>query len=126
MRSIEIKGWNKDASVSRLVQATFPSYRRKTVYIEARETVCLHDLNWSGGTRCEYRACTLDGQEAGSSARYNAMAPWDARQIEGMELPVPQGFVVVCGGHFCGKESLIRITVNPADMPKYITHQAAE
>jgi hypothetical protein len=123
--TIEINNWQKDPTIRAIVNATFPGYRRRKVLIRACEEVGLDDLNWSGGTRSEYRTCTLDGQPVGSSARYNAMAPWDAGQIEGKQLPIPQGFLVVRGGYFCGKESLLSIYVNPADMPRYVTHAAA-
>jgi len=109
--------------VAQIIKATFPSYRKRKVYIRASETVSLQDLNWSGGTRSEYRACTLDGQSVGSLARFNAMAPWDSRQVEGVSLPLMAGAVVVRGGYFCGKESTITIHVHPADMPKYLPAQ---
>ena len=117
---IEIKQWQRDATISHIVAATFPSYRRRKVIIRAAESVTLSDLNWFGGTRSEYNTCTIDGQPVGTSAKYNAMSPWDTRQIEGRELPIPQGMIVVRGGHFCGKESLLTIYVNPADMPRYL------
>jgi len=106
--------------VAQIIKATFPSYRKRKVHIRACETVSLQDLNWSGGTRSEYRACTLDGKSLGGLDRFNAMAPWDSRQIEGVSLPLMAGAVVVRGGHFCGKESTITIHVHPADMPKYL------
>ena len=117
---IEINAWQKDRGIAAIVKATFPSYKRKKVYVKASESVSIQDLNWSGGTRCEYRACTLDGLELGSLDRYSAMAPWN-NPAEGQLLPVPIGACVVRGGYFCGKESLLTIHVNPADMPKYLS-----
>jgi hypothetical protein len=119
MLPTEIKGWKKDATIAAIVRATFPKYNKQKVYIEARETVTLHDLNWGGGTRNEYRACTLNGVATGNLARWNQVAPWN-NTAEGMTVPVPAGVVVVRGGHFCGKESSLCIIVNPADMPKYL------
>jgi hypothetical protein len=119
MNRIEIANWKKDPSVAAIVAATFPDYRRKTVTIRAAENVTLYDLNWSGGTRAEYRACTLDGKAAGNTDRYNHVAPWQ-NAAEGASVPIPSGMVVVRGGHFCGKPSLLTIHVNPADMPKYL------
>lgn len=121
MNSIEITGWNKDATISAIVKATFPSYKRRKVYVRAAETVMLQDLNWSGGTRSEYRACTLDGGTTlGNSEKYSMIHPWD-NKAEGASVPIPVGSVMVRGGFFCGKESLLCIYVNPADMPKYLT-----
>jgi hypothetical protein len=119
MHSIEIANWQKDRSISAIVKATFPSYKRRKVYIRATETVHIQDLNWSGGTRSEYHACTLDGRSLGSLDHYSQLAPWD-NPAEGQQLPVPAGAVVVRGGYFCGKESLLAIHVNPTDMPKYL------
>jgi hypothetical protein len=118
-QAIEINGWNKDRTISAIVKATFPQYRRHKVVIRASETVYLQDLNWSGGTRSEYRACTVAGEAAGSTAKYNQCAPW-ANPAEGQAMPVPAGMIVVRGGYFCGKESLLCLHVNPADMPKYL------
>jgi hypothetical protein len=116
---IVITAWQKEPSIAAIVRATFPSYRRKKVYIKASETVSLQDLNWSGGTRSEYRACTINGQWTGSTANYHVCPPW-ANPAEGQEIPIPPGMIVVRGGHFCGKESALTLHVNPADMPKYL------
>jgi hypothetical protein len=51
------------------------------------------------------------------------MAPWE-NVAEGKTLPVPQGYVVVRGGHVCGKASILTITVNPADMPRLLPKPA--
>ena len=59
-----------------IIAATFPQYRRKKVRVRATGKITFHDLNWSGGTRTEYRACTLDGYPLGNSAKYNSLAPW--------------------------------------------------
>jgi len=106
--------------VADIVRATFPDYTAKKFAIQASETITLHDLNWSGGTRSQYRTCTLDGQPTGSADKFNAMAPWD-NPAEGQTLPIPAGFAVVRSCMFCGKDLGLTITVNPADMPKYIT-----
>jgi hypothetical protein len=123
---IEITNWPKDRGIALIVKATFPSYKRKKVLVRASETITFSDLNWSGGTRSEYRACTLAGHGLGSMDKYHALAPWDPRQVEGQSVPIPQGSVVVRGGYFCGKESLLTIHVNPADMPKYLPRAEAQ
>jgi hypothetical protein len=117
---ISITSWSRDPTIAAIVRATFPDYRRKTVYVKASQTVGLHSLNWEGGSRSEYRACTITGELLGDTSRYAKLAPWDIRQVEGLEVPIPPGSVVVRGGHFCGKESLLTIHVNPADMPTYL------
>ena len=107
--------------VAAIVNATFPEYKGRKIRVAATETVGLYDLNWSGGTRSQYRACTLEGRSLGSSAKYNAMAPWDSRQVEGQFLPLVPGACVVEHQIFCGKETGLRIYVHPSDMPKMLT-----
>jgi len=120
MPSVEIKDWQKDRTIAAIVKATFPDYRRKTVYVRATDCVTLTDLNWSGGTRSEYRACKVNGEFVGSTDRFHQYAPWDSRQVEGLKVPIPAGAIVVRGGHFCGKVSLLTLHVNPADMPRLL------
>jgi hypothetical protein len=126
MNSIEINAWQKNPSIAAIVKATFPDYRRKKVWLRAADTITFYDLNWSGGTRSEYRACTTDGQSAGSMAKYHTYAPWDARQVEGQSVPIPAGMIVVRGGDFCGKQATLCFHVNPADMPKYLAAISAK
>lgn len=117
--TIYVDKWRRDESIRAIVEATFPDYRRTKVCIQPSESVTLHDLNWSGGTRSEYRACTLSGEPLGSSEKYSALAPW-SNPAEGAELPVPPGAVVARGGHFCGRPSMLTIHVHPSDMPRYL------
>jgi hypothetical protein len=104
--------------VSAIVRATFPSYRKRSVRVLASESVSLHGLNWSGGTRAEYRACSIDGQQS-SRPDMSRDAPWE-NPFEGKVVPVPPGFCIVQGGFFCGKESILWIHINPSDMPKLL------
>jgi hypothetical protein len=120
MNSIEINGWSKDPSLRTIITATFPQYRHRKIYIRAVLSVTLSDLNWSGGSRSEFRVCTFAGMPTGNSARFNAMAPWDQRQIEGQSLPTVVGHVIVKGGFFCGKESILTLFVHPSDMPRLL------
>jgi hypothetical protein len=114
----------KPSDVRAIINATFPEYRRKKVWVYVAETVTLHDLNWCGGTRMQYRGATLNGQFAGSADKHNAVAPWENR-AEGATIPIPQGHVVVSCGHFCGKPSMLSIYVHPADMPKLLPNMNA-
>ena len=116
MNSVEIS----PKEIPQVIKATFPAYRKRTVLVLAAESITLHDLNWSGGTRSEYKACTLDGKPLGNTDKYNAMAPWDSRQVEGKSLPLVPGACVVRGGYFCGKESRLTVYVHPADMPRWL------
>ncbi len=108
--------------VPAIVNNTFPDYRGRKIKIRPADKVTLHDLNWSGGSRSQYRTCTIAGYAIGSADRYNMAAPW-AHQAEGASVPIPQGVVVVRHSIFCGKDTGLTIYVNPADMPKLITRQ---
>jgi hypothetical protein len=103
-----------------IINATFPDYKKRDVYIIASETVTLHDLNWSGGTRSEYRACHVDGSNNGRHVDTGRPAPW-SNPYEGLTIPIPVDCLVVKGGHFCGKASTLYIYANPANMPKMLT-----
>jgi hypothetical protein len=118
---ITIENWQRDPSIAAIVKATFPTYRRKKVLIWHTGSVTLTDLNWSGGTRKEYRACSIsrDGTYVGSLDHFNARPPWD-NKAEGKKIDIPQGIIVVEGGYFCGNESILYLHVNPQDLPKYI------
>ncbi len=100
---------------------TIGDYRKREVTIVVCESFTVSDLNWSGGTRSEYRACSPNGNFAGSLDRYNHMAPWD-NVAEGKSLPTVPGVVVVRSGYFCGKTSQATIYVHPTDMPKLLTN----
>jgi hypothetical protein len=112
----------KRNEVAAIVNATFGDYRGRKIRVAPTETVHISDLNWSGGTRSQYRACTLDGRSLGGMDRYNAMAPW-ANPAEGASLPLVPGACVVEHSIFCGKDSGLRIYVHPDDMPRLISDQ---
>lgn len=109
----------KRPDVAAIVNATFADYRGRKIRVGAAEKVSICDLNWSGGTRSQYRACALTGAPLGSLDRYNAMAPWD-NPAEGQSLPLVPGACVVEHSYFCGKDSGLRIYVHPSDMPKML------
>ena len=109
----------KPNDVLQIVSATFPEYHGMKVKIQAAERVTLSDLNWSGGTRSQYRGCTLDGRKTGGADTGNMQPPW-ANQYEGAVVPIPPGMCLVMHSHFCGKDSGLTIYVHPSDMPKYL------
>lgn len=99
-----------------LIRATFPEYAGKTCYVEVRETISFHDLNWSGGSRNQYRACTIDGKPTGSLDKFNQAAPWN-NPAEGAKAQIPPGLVVVQHCLFCGKDLGLTFSYNAADFP---------
>lgn len=104
-----------------LIRTLFPSYRKRNVMIRATTKVAFHDLNWSGGTRKEYTAVDLRNGNAKTMRGWNALAPWN-NPYEGSSVELKPGFAVVETGHFCGKESVMRIHVHPDNMPLLLTH----
>lgn len=114
----------KREDVARLVNATFPDYRGRRFALRAVTTVTLHDLNWSGGTRNQYRSCTLAGGAIGGSERYNQMAPWE-NPAEGAALPLPPGFAVVRAGQFQGRATGLVIHVHPSDLAALLPDRRA-
>ena len=113
----------KRADVARIVERTFPEYRGRSFHVMATEAVHIHGLNWSGGSRNEYRALSPDGR-TGANPTMNALAPWDNR-YEGTTVEIPAGYVVVEHCLFCGKDLGLRIYVNPSDMPRLLPQVAA-
>jgi hypothetical protein len=110
----------KPADVKHIINATFPQYRGRKVKVVASESVTLHDLNWGGGSRNQYSACTIAGEWTGNTSRFNACAPW-VNHAEGASIPIPAGHIVVEHSIFCGRDCGLRLWVNPADMPKLLT-----
>jgi hypothetical protein len=111
----------KSKDLRPIIKATFPNYRKRTVYVKVTEKVTLRDLNWSGGTRSEYRACTIDGRPIENKVNMSGPAPWN-NPYEGKEIDLPVGALIVEGGHFCGKQRTLYINVHPDNMPKLIAN----
>ena len=109
----------KRNEVKAIIAATFYDYNGRKIKVVASQTVTLHDLNWSGGTRYKYKACTIDGKPLGDSSAYNDIAPWN-NYAEGAVVPIPSGCVMVSRGCFCGHDTGLTIYVNPSDMPKLL------
>lgn len=115
----------KRDAVAPHIRATFPDYKGRKFWITPARSVTLHDLNWAGGTRNQYRTCTLDGRGIGGSERYALMAPWE-NPAEGVDLALPQGFIVVMHGVFMGKETGVTLYVHPDDLARLLPmHKAA-
>lgn len=110
----EYKGWRGNEMVRRIVLAAFPDYRRPKVTVVQTDSVTFHDLNWSGGTRSEYRfvdSSTFTCE--GDTSHWSAKHPTD-NAAEGKTVKFPEGIVVVRGGVFCGKTSMLYIYAHEA------------
>ena len=109
----------KTKDLKPLIKATFPKYRKRKVYVRASTKIMFYDLNWSGGTKSEYRACTIAGKPIQSNVNMGLPAPWN-NPYEGLEIDIPLGAVIAEGGYFCGKERVITFHVHPDNMPKVL------
>jgi hypothetical protein len=109
----------KTKDIKPIIQATFPNYRKREVIIEVTEKVTFHNLNWSGGTRSEYRACDIAGNSIGNKVNINKPSPWN-NPYEGKEISLPEHAVIVEAGFFCGKEVKAMVYIHPANMPKLL------
>ena len=82
--------------VAQIIRATFPGYLGRKVFVRAKSSIsiCHSDLNWSGWTRYQYRACTLSGQSTGSLDKHNASAPWE-KAPGSTTIPIEPGCCVI-------------------------------
>ena len=113
------------SDVPNLIRGTFPTWKGKKVRLQAAETVTISNLNWGGGTRSQYRACTLSGQPTGNADAANQTAPWN-NPVEGKPVQIPTGHVLVEHSIFCGKDAGLTIYVHPQDMPRYLPTAGAD
>lgn len=100
------------ANIKHLLKATFPEYKGRKFYVNFCNQIGFHDLNWGGGTRVQYRACTINGESIQSRVDLNAAAPWN-NPMEGVICAIPEGVVIASHGYFCGKECGVSFHVNP-------------
>ena len=110
----------KKKDIAPFLSATFPEYSGRKFSVEARAHIYLCGLNWDGGSRNQYRACTVTGEPIGSADRFNHVAPWN-NQAEGQKVPLPEGCVVAEHTIFQGKDMGVRFYLNPSDMPKVLS-----
>lgn len=97
------------------VKTLFPGYRKREIRVIVSDSVTLHDLNWSGGTRSEYIMVDLR-RKTTTGIGSKSVSPWDNKD-EGRTIQIPEGHAVVQIGYFCGKQSMMRITFHPSVSP---------
>jgi len=109
----------KSKDVKPIINATFPKYRKRKVIITVTNKVTFYDVNWHGGTKSEYRACTVAGEPIKSKVNMGVPAPWN-NPYEGLEIDLPKNAVIVESGYICGKARTLCIYVHPDNMPKLL------
>ena len=118
-----VNNWQHVPDLASIVRKAFVGYKRRKVLLHSATTVCLMDLNWSGGTRSEYASVNLATgtvQTIGDSITHPDHNTWEGRSV-----PIPQGFAIVRGGHFCGKASTLSIYLRPEDFAKFAAYAQA-
>jgi hypothetical protein len=104
--------------VEKLVAATFPGYRGRTIRIEFTEKVMVYDLNWDGGTNNSYRQIDASGFSPDLSVM-NSPAPWN-NDYEGKTIDLTPEMIVVKRSYFCGHDVGITIYAHPVYAPKWL------
>jgi hypothetical protein len=99
-----------------ILALTFPNYTGRKIAVRIVSQVPIHNTNWDGGSKNEYAALRYDGV----SAMLPDYAPWN-NPVEGSEIELPTGRMIVEHSFFCGSQGGITIYVNPADAPKWLT-----
>jgi len=105
--------------ISRILDASFPTYKGRKFRLDVCKSVCFHDLNWSGGSRNQYALVRLSDLSGGCAAELNSPAPWN-NPTEGASVPMSAGFVVVRHSMFCGKDTGITVHAHPDDIAKIL------
>lgn len=113
----------KREDVAPLIGATFPGYQGRKLKVIAATRVEFNDLNWSGGSRSQYRACELTGKALGGMDAYNQAAPWN-NPAEGQIIDLPRGACVVKQTIFRGHDTGLTFYIHPDDMPDRLMPKA--
>lgn len=94
-------------------KVAFPRYtgRKFTVTYTRRTTI--YNTNWDGGSKNDYVAISVNTLE---SKTLVTLAPWQ-NVVEGKEIDIPAGMMLVCHSKFCGKDMGLEFFVNPMDAP---------
>ena len=117
-RNTKVRKSNK--AVKAILNATFPNWRGRKVFVNGSGKVSFHDTNWGGGTRNEYKAITYriaNGKLLiDDTDHLTAPAPWN-NTIESQRVQLPEGVAVVEHSYFCGKDCGVTIHLNMNGAP---------
>jgi len=110
----DIKLSRAHPDVKRLLAATYPEYKGRTINLKERNTY-RPAAYWSGGTRYEFVILRL-ADYAAVNLTHSYDNPFEDKAHE--SYSIPDGCAVVETGFFCGKPLGIRIYVNSNTFPK--------
>ena len=120
------------------IQAAFPRYARHKAFVSVFHPGVRVNSYWDGGSRSEFAVVeleTLTRHELPTASHpyfdiarkglTNAATPDGAVKVDhvgNVELQIlPDGFVLVEAGTFCGKPSTAHVFVPASNMPKFLT-----
>jgi hypothetical protein len=109
--------------VRRILQATFPKYRKRDVVVHVFSGPMTVNSYWDGGSKDVYHLVRLDN---GQVATVPTSHPYFDRRQDGarcgiLELrELPENTVLVRGGWFCGKPATVYIYCRPDGLAKQL------
>jgi hypothetical protein len=106
-----------DSLVKRILQATYPSYRGRKITLVAQSYPLNVKSYWDGGSRSFFMFLRLDTFQA---VAMPAQSAYDAQGRGADSVTLPEGIACVEHCIFCGKDTGIRIHVNPANITKLL------
>ena len=127
IEAIELK---TNPEIKRIVTAAFPGYKKQKAYMSEFLEMNINSY-WDGGSRDEYAIVELATMRRAAMptsthpyfdvARYgikgeNNVLPVDARGNITLKR-LPQGFVLVQAGTFCGKQAAAHVYTAPKPVP---------
>ena len=99
--------------LARIVRAADNSYRKREASLQVRETVCLSNTYWDGGSRSTYVAVDLVTLRSSAAEQFAPGAfggPAAAPMVR-----IPEGIAIVQTGVFCGKTANATVYINPVN-----------
>ena len=93
-----------------ILKLTYPDYKGRKYFLRVEESVLLYNLNWSDGSRRQYRFVNVDGRVDSLNMGYQQ--PW-ANQYEGLRVTLPQDVCCVTRSVICGRETGVTVIIAP-------------
>src|SRR5690606_36366666 len=94
-------------------------YRRKKLWVRRSESVTMHGLNWSGGSRTEYAAADIMQGKVQTAPQLGRPHPMN-NENEGARIAMRPGVLILEYGTFMGKPAMLTIHVHPENFPAFL------
>lgn len=121
--------------VKRVIQAAFPAYKKHRAFVSVFNGGVNVNSYWDGGSKSEFAVVEIatfrraslptsthpyfDVASKGLTNAQNGIVKVDHVGNITLET-LPDGFVLVEAGTFCGKAATAHLFVPPANMPKFL------